>query len=152
MTRGIDFRFVYLAVAARCMHVVCAEHGRSTSYYAKGSLCRRPRADKNTRRVCAVKKHDGARELGAESFTKLIDANDALIVHTAAIADSRFTPLARPAHGIFGTSNEISNSNYRIHRSSPPLRITGRKYSFSLLRRRLSSALSFGSVPPATIN
>lgn len=74
---------------SQCVVCTYARHGEPEN--AKGSLSRRLRAGKNTRRVYAVKKHDGARR---GSFTKLIDANDALIVLPPPLADSRFTPLS----------------------------------------------------------
>lgn len=66
MTRRIDFRFVYLAVTV----LYARMRDTASRGNAKGSLSRRLRAGKNTRRVYAVKKHDGAR-----SAWKLYEAN-----------------------------------------------------------------------------
>lgn len=80
--------------------------------YAKGSLLSaRLHAGKNTRWVCAVKKHAGARSLGVRSFTKLIDANDALIVLRRRCRLAFYSESAEQAAAgsleNFGTSSEI---------------------------------------------
>lgn len=86
------------------------------------------------------------------SFTKLIDANDALIVlpppppPPTTTTTTFYSALERQLEN-FGTSNVRSSSNYRIHRSGSALQITGRKYSFfslslsSSATRPLSSPL-----------
>jgi len=98
-------RFSICLSCSRSVVYTYARHGvyRGT---LRDPLSRRLRAGKNTRRVYAVKKHGGS--LGAGSFTKLIDANDALIV----LPPRRRCRLAfyyalEPALENFGTSNEI---------------------------------------------